>query len=412
MAIVYGANYGRPTLDLNFAKNKSLIDTLTGRNLITFSRSQTAREATYVGADGLIQTAASGAARFDHNPATGESLGLLVEEARTNLNTYSEQFNNWTVHFSSALLIQNHGISPNGTLTATLVYPSGSESFCLIYKNIGGGSGTTATVTIYAKAAGKTWINLFDSGGAVFASFDLFNGVVGYANATITASIASAGNGWYRCSVIQSSSAAYQLGFDVTDGSGTRNVTANGTDGVLVWGAQLEAGAFPTSYIPTTSATVTRAADVASMTGTNFSSWYRQDEGTLFASVSKSQNVSSEGGIFSVNDGTGNTIIRIAHFASQNYMTVRVGGVNSLDTSIGALSQGTPYKNALAYKAGSISAVLNGGSLVTSSGAVPSTLTTAQIGVYPGTGTTNSTIARLTYYPVRLSDAQLQALTR
>ena len=65
MSAIHGVNYGRPTLDLNFAKNKSLIDTLTGRNLITFSRSSTA---TYVGADGLIKYAASNAARFDHNP--------------------------------------------------------------------------------------------------------------------------------------------------------------------------------------------------------------------------------------------------------------------------------------------------------------------------------------------------------
>ena len=75
----------RPTLNLDFAKTKVLDPR------ITYTRASTA---TFVGSNGLIQTAASGAARFDHNPTTGESLGLLVEEARTNRVTYSEQFDN------------------------------------------------------------------------------------------------------------------------------------------------------------------------------------------------------------------------------------------------------------------------------------------------------------------------------
>jgi len=89
MAITYGKNYGRPTLDLNFAENKSLIDSITGRNLITFSRSQSGKEATYVGSDGLIKYAGADEPRFDYDPETGESLGLLIEEQRTNFETNS-----------------------------------------------------------------------------------------------------------------------------------------------------------------------------------------------------------------------------------------------------------------------------------------------------------------------------------
>jgi len=99
MAITYGKNYGRPTLDLNFAENKSLIDSVTGRNLITFSRSQSGKEATYVGSDGLIKYAGADEARFDYDPTTGESLGLLIEEQRTNvlLNSGNLADPSWTL---------------------------------------------------------------------------------------------------------------------------------------------------------------------------------------------------------------------------------------------------------------------------------------------------------------------------
>lgn len=83
---------GIPSLDLNFAKNKSLIDSVSGNNLVTFTRASTA---TYVGEDGLIKTAAVNEPRFDHNPTTGESLGLLVEEQRTNLLNQSQSFSSW-----------------------------------------------------------------------------------------------------------------------------------------------------------------------------------------------------------------------------------------------------------------------------------------------------------------------------
>ena len=84
MAVLHGKNYGKPSLDLNFAGNKSLVDTTTEKNYVTFSRAQSGNEATYIGSDGLIKYAAADEARFDHDPVTGESLGLLIEESRTN----------------------------------------------------------------------------------------------------------------------------------------------------------------------------------------------------------------------------------------------------------------------------------------------------------------------------------------
>ena len=107
-----------PSLDLRFADTKSLADAVTGQSLVTFTRASTG---TYVGSDGLIKTAAVNEARFDHNPSTGESLGLLVEEARTNLLTYSEQFDNAAWVKSNSTVTANAGAAPNGTATADLL---------------------------------------------------------------------------------------------------------------------------------------------------------------------------------------------------------------------------------------------------------------------------------------------------
>lgn len=230
----------RPSLDLNFANTKRLDPR------ITFSR---ASSGTYFDGDGLLKSAATNTARFDHNPATGESLGLLVEEARTNSQTYSNNFaTNWTT--TQAVCVPNSGLAPDGTFTATLLYPSSSGSASNVGKEIGSVSSTAATNTIYAKASGKSWLRLYGPQGNTAAWFNLTTGTVGTVQAGITASIASVGNGWYRCTATQTVT-FYTLYAAVTDADNSGTITASGTNGILVWGAQLEAGAFPTSYIPT-----------------------------------------------------------------------------------------------------------------------------------------------------------------
>jgi hypothetical protein len=289
MAIVYGANYGRPTLDLNFAKNKSLIDTLTGRNLITFSRSSTA---TYVGADGLIKTAASGAARFDHNPSTGESLGLLVEEARTNNVISSENFGTGTLNSPAGLtVINNSAVAPNGSMTACLLQESALDEVRYLQSSTPNlWITSTKTATIYVKAAGRTRCIFGGGAGNSRANInvDLTNGTYIYSiNVTywsnVNFSVTSVGGGWWRLQVtgLSTRGADYLYVMPTTRTTEQIQPTAgapsgnsyqgDGTSGIYVWGAQLETGSFPTSYIPTTGSTVTRAADVATVSNTGSS---------------------------------------------------------------------------------------------------------------------------------------------
>ena len=173
-----------------------------------------------------------------------------------NLLTYSEDFTNaaWTKSDSS--VIANHGTAPNGTITADLLYPASSGD----YRNARQTAAqfypwsVQSTMSFYAKNAGLNFITVINSdGGSNGVSFNLTTGQVTVNDVAFIASSISVGNGWWRCVV--SSSAGYPYVYP-TDNATTNGVTANGTDGVLVWGAQLNLGPTALPYIPTTSASV------------------------------------------------------------------------------------------------------------------------------------------------------------
>lgn len=185
--------------------------------------------------------------------------------------------------------------------------------------------------------------------------------------------------------------------------------TASGGN-FLIWGAQLEAGAFATSYIPTTSATVTRAADVATMTGTNFSSWYRQDEGTIVISY---QLLAASGTqpIAEFNNGTtSNYITTLGVFSGSSTFAVALSGVTqaSLTPSVATTS---PSMLAASWASNSFSAAVNGGvPQIDTAGSVPS-VNQFLIGRNAFTSTACATISRIRYYRRRLPNANLQTLT-
>ena len=396
------------------------VNRTTGKatDLITFSR---ASGGTYLDSDGLLKTASNNIPRIDY-AADGTVKGLLIEEARTNLVTYSEDFTNasWVNNNTAALAIDASG--PDGETSAVTLVDSGATGSGGVYirSNVVTSTSTSYTASCFMKADQLSWGLIFISSvgpsGNGGCYFDLENGAVGTADAGFSGAIQPMGGGWYRCSVTFTSNAvttAGQLRLYVSDGDAT--VDLDGTSSILIYGAQFEAGSFPTSYIPTSGATATRAADIASISVDNFG--YRQDAGTVV--VEWEQSESNNGAIGAVlDDGTFSN--RVALFTDAVTgggrvpgLYVTVGGVAQVAINHPTISANSENTLASSYSVNDFASSLNGATALTdTSGSLP-VVTDMNIGI-SGTATAgflNGHIKSIQYYPRRLSNAQLQELT-
>ena len=273
-------------------------------------------------------SATNSAPRFDHNPTTGESLGLLVEEQRTNL-------------------LLN---------TATL---------------------STQSVTVTAVAHTLSF----------------------YGSGTVTLSgVSTAGP------AVGSGAFPARTTLTFTPTAGTLTLTVTGS----VTSAQLEAGAFPTSYIPTTAAAATRSVDVASITGANFSSWYRQDEGTVFADITR-QTTTGFPGRVRFWDGTAANIIDLYYDAAVNSSTfeIKASSTSSVQIFGGGVALNSPVRAAAGWQTNNAAVIYNSSILGTDSSVVVPVVDQMRI----ATGLTG-TIKRLTFWPQRLPNSTLVALTQ
>jgi hypothetical protein len=403
----------KPTLNLDFAGTKTL------DSRITFTR---ASNATYFDANGVMQTASNDVARFDHNPTTLQSLGLLIEEQRTNLILQSEDFSTaWLVTRSS--VTTNAVVAPNGTLTGdTLVANTDNNTHFIRQGNFTFTSGVTYTFSVFVKAAGYSFVAIRgDSTSGVLGAavyFSLTDGSVTQSASGVTATSTAVGNGWYRLSVTATATATESTGrptvYLTNVGTGSSfgvSFAGDGTSGIYIWGAQLEAGAFPTSYIPTTTAAATRNADVATMTGTNFSSWYNATEGSFFTSSSHAAFTQRT---LSVTDGTQNNSMQQFIISNNAGMDSYVSGSFQGSGGVsGTYAVNTLYNFVSAYKENNAVSAINGSLGTTDTSYLIPTVNRLLIRQSRTTATTGSGhIRRIAYYPVRLSNDQLQALTR
>jgi hypothetical protein len=407
------------SLNLDFANLKRLDPR------ITFTR---ASDATYVDENGIIQTATTNVPRFTHDSVTGKSLGLLVEEARTNLLLRSEEFDSgWTLNGMRAFgsgSTANATTAPDGTTTADLLTEDTSTGVHNVVQTASGTSGTTYTFSVFVKVnTGGRNLRLFvptaifgDSGGNATFNLTTFAGA-GFTGTVASQFIQAYPNGWYRLGVVTTAATADATG-DFTIGlvsDTTASYTGDDTSGVFLWGAQLEAGAFPTSYIKTEGSTATRATDIATITGTSFSQWYRQDEGAIYHAYRPFGSDASR--IYSADDGTADNLIRaIASNASEsasNYINITTAG--SSQGSLGALDaySATPQRGALAYAVNNCSYSKNGGAVFVDTSVTLPVVNKLTIGAeVNGITQLNGTISRLTFWPRRLSDSILQEIAR
>jgi hypothetical protein len=364
------------------------------------------------------------APRFDHNPTTGESLGLLVEEARTNLVLQSEDFSTtWAP--TDATVTTNSITAPSGANTAD-TYTEGASGTPGVFQAVTGLTAATVyTGSLFIKRGNNDWYRLLFVDNSTFANgarawFNTATGAFGTAEnigtgGGVATSVTPFGDGWWRVSLSTSMGGGntafrFQVNSATADASATRVFSSV----AYLWGAQLEAGAFPTSYIPTTTATVTRSADVASITGSAFSSWYRQDEGTVFADYGVGGGTQNRYPFTISDDTTSNRITLFNSGSTVLNARVTVANVGTNPGNLSVFATGAS-KVAIAVAAANNGAIAasNGGLSTAASPAAMPVVDRAYIGLsHNGAEPLNGSVKRLTYWPTRLPNSTLQAVTQ
>jgi len=389
-----------PSLNLDFANSKKL------DSRITFTRASTG---TYIDESGIIRTAAANEARFDHD-GDGNSLGLLIEESRTNYFTNSSN-PTWTT--------LNSGTGTLPTITAVSdAAPDGTTNSVQRFQFDRGAGNTAANFSLASYIAtvasdfysNTLWMKSNDANSYTIQMYDANGGIGNEFVVTPT---------WQRFSIDGSTTfknsnhtatTAPMIVFGLRNQPDYNSYPVGNTNSqtadILAWGPQIEAGSFPTSYIPTSGSTVTRSADVASMTGTNFSSWYNNNEGSLFFTQKTSTSPTQSTYYYLINSGSTVNGYRLA----RQVIPVDISGANAWSSTASWLDlypESTFQNMAFAYTDGSAATAKNGAILETNTEALADVSPTLLRIAYNVT----STISRLTYYPVRLPDATLRALT-
>ena len=418
-----------PSLRLDFANARALDPR------ITFTRASTA---TYVGRDGLIKTAGENEARFDHDPATGESLGLLIEEERTNFEPYSVDINTGKNHFTGSTLTVNAATAPDGTTTATRITGSGIDEVTRLGWDTQATSNTEYNVfSVFVKADSGTPIlgfysNTFVAGNVAF-NIDLSDGTTNTINnpGSFYSKVVAFPNGWYRVSVMggtgtgASGSWNINLVSSLTSARGAQS-GSNASASYLIWGVQeeLASSPFPTSYIPTSGATVTREKEfpVIETSSIDFRDFSQGGEGTLVCEFSNADANGSDIAVsFSGDTHNGATFVGLGTNTNRNaFNRVRVDSTNTvLSTDTNFTTTGF-YKVAFGIGQSRCTLAVRGSSsgvLEDTSVSYDSTPYTKLILGCDQTSSSsnnmiNGTIKSVFYYPTLLTDTQLQTLTQ
>jgi hypothetical protein len=359
--------YLQPRFALNFT-------TASLDSRVTFTRS--GNTATFVNSSGFIAPINADLPRFDYDPVTLACKGLLIEEARTNLALYSEDFTNafWTkggTSSISATLIA----SPANTATANiLVGADGTDrnGNVLLRTYTGLTSGASYTVSYYVIGQGGTTATLYIR--------DATTGAFGGTTLALTGS-------WQR------------ITRTITLGASTTacNTYLGNTNGDIgVWGGQFELGAFATSYIPTTTTALTRNADVATITGTNFSDFWQATRGGASVLATPST-VSGVRPLVQFDDNTANEIIALRGNTTNPELYIVDGGAPQAQLDAGTIVANTPYSLTGWWQTNDCKARQNSGATVSDYTATIPTVTQARIGS-DGTNYLNGTIATINYY--------------
>lgn len=355
---------------------------------------------------------------------TGTSNGLLVEEARTNICLQSEDFSTTWVLNGNASVNTNQTTAPDGSTTADQLIDDAGTGTGLVDARIPVtvATGTVYTYSVFIKQDQLSWAylrtNALSIDGESF--FDVGNGVVGTKSANHNSSgIEDYGNGWYRCWITFTSDSVDTSG-NVTlgpaDADADNTVDLDGTSSIFVWGAQLEAGSFPTSYIPTTTASVTRNGDYVLGTGV---SGLTTNAGSIYINATKA--LGSLGGneyLFRIDDGTNTN--RIYFFMNSTAGNIRIASITTaadeiaLNNNNNDPTPGTPFRYVLGYAEDDVIGYMDGAVDATDPGYDAPNNAFSRVIVGNAAGGTfewNGIISEIRYYNERLDNTGLENLS-
>jgi hypothetical protein len=372
----------RPKLFLDFVRSNRLDPR------VTFTR---ASSATRVGPDGRIQVMGNDAPRFDYDPVSGACRGLLIEGTATNMVDRSQDFTSGVWTTTNMTVVSNTGVDDpsGGTSAGTLQATAGNA----VFQN-------TESVVVDATYTVSVWMRRRTGTGTV--------GIRAIEN---TISVVTIDSTWKRYS-------ATAVATTTTGRCGVQVGTSG--DEIDIWGFQMETGSVATSYIPTVSSNVVRAADAVSITGAGFSSWWNPLEGTF---VLEAEMYPVNSAFFrypiSVNGSSNTTTDLIAFNNPANGNAVRFA-VNQGGVGQAAISQNVTlnavFKAAGGYKANACAVAFNGAAAAEDTSVIlPTGLNRLYFNSNADTGAPGAAsmeIRRLTYYNTRLPNNQLQALSK
>jgi len=385
--------------------------------------------ATFVGSNGFIESASTNSQRVDYLTGTA---GLLVEEARQNQLPYSQTLDDvsWSTTNATSVSVSTK-LSPDGVSYGYNYVPNTVSTIHDIFKTITATANTVYTSSCFFEKGEYRYafltINQRNSGafvGQVAYVIDLETGAVGSALTNGTAPTSTSvkvdayRDGWYRLCVTGTTAATgvNQVRFNAGPAASLSSISLTGDaiKGINIWGAQLEAGAFATSYIPTTTTAVTRNADVATMTGTNFSDWYNPTEGTF--SIDCIINTNSAAQILmEMSDGTSANRFQYQRDSGSNnlsYLAI-VSGSISVNLSKTATFVNDAASIISAYKLNNYGIAVNGGATTTDTSSGVPIVDRMRIGAtVAGAAPSSGWYQKLFYYPQRLTNAEIQAFSK
>jgi hypothetical protein len=390
-----------------------------GSGDFTFTRSG---NATRVNSEGLIELVSTNVPRLNYPLIDGVVQGcpsLLLEPQRINLLPYSEDFSNAEWIKGSVLTPISGFVSPKGDLSAFKLVEDSSNSIHRIYDIIPISNGVTYTQSIFAKKGERNFLQIM-FGGKIdptdFANFDLENGVITSEVGDVSPKIEYYGNGWYKCSATATSTQTSTEAFYLTivengQSSRTQSYQGDGTSGIYIFGAQVEAGSYPTSYIPTSGTTATRSAETCNNAGDV--NTFNDSEGVLFAEISYPITpVASGNKRIAISDTTSSNRVLFAEIGNTGFSTLITSSGSNSAYITADVNNLLSLKTAVKYKQNNFALWINGFEVGTdTSGNTPIGL--SELAFDGGDGTNNfyGNTKQIQYFNTALNDSDLETLT-